>query len=729
VRFSDDIHGRGDERDREDRGHSRGRSERKSKTPERREEKAEDEELKPETKKAEPLSLEDLLKKKKEEEAALAKPVFLTKKQREELALKKRQEEVANQRARIDAMRRVNEQTAQEMRRDKEDTGRPPRRHEEPRERERRKNMSQEEIDRLKELESIKKQYLGQEKVKKRVVKPSEKFKFNFDWENSEDTSKDLNPLYNNLHEAPLLFGRGMRAGADRREQKKQAALHEKELLSKMRNGKEMTKEELERERAAAERADKYDRNDMRVDTHWSTKKLADMTERDWRIFREDFNISYRGSNPPLPIRNWDECPLPKSLRKAIEKMGYKKPSPIQMAGIPVGLQQRDVIGLAETGSGKTAAFVLPMLVYIQKQPPMTEEIEAEGPYALVMAPTRELVMQIDEETRKLAEYTGFRVTHVVGGQSIEEQGFKLRRGCEIVVATPGRMLDCLERHYAVLNQCNYVVLDEADRMIDMGFEPQVLGVMDAMPSTNLKPESDDVRLEGDKVYRTTYMFSATMPPAVERIARKYLRRPVIVQIGSTGRATDNVTQHVKMLTGKGPSLDQQKLSLLEDALYEADERRAIVFVNTRAHCDTVTRTLEQAGYMCCVLHGGKAQDLREISLDGFKNGKYNVLVATDVAGRGIDVQDVAIVVNYDMPGTIEAYTHRIGRTGRAGKKGVAVSFLTGADTDLYFDLKNLLQASKQFVPHELAHHEAAKQDPKAIGGRKRDEKLFARTD
>mmetsp|Transcript_27137 Transcript_27137/g.76565 ORF Transcript_27137/g.76565 Transcript_27137/m.76565 type:complete len:251 (+) Transcript_27137:35-787(+) len=250
---------------------------------------------------------------------------------------------------------------------------------------------------------------------------------------------------------------------------------------------------------------------------------------------------------------------------------------------------------------------------------------------------------------------------------------------------------------------------------------------MEAMPSTNLKPEHDAV-LEADRVYRTTYMFSATMPPAVERIARKYLRRPVVVQIGSVGRATDNVTQHIKMLSGKNN--DTQKLSMLQDALYQADEKRAIVFVNTRAHCDSVTRTLEQLGYQCAVLHGGKAQDAREVSLEGFKAGRYNVLVATDVAGRGIDVQDVALVVNYDMPNNIQAYTHRIGRTGRAGKKGIAVSFVTGSDTEIYFDLKNLLTASNQNVPSELAHHEAARQDPKLqTGKKKRDETVYARMD
>ncbi|RVW75006.1 DEAD-box ATP-dependent RNA helicase 21 [Vitis vinifera] len=171
------------------------------------------------------------------------------------------------------------------------------------------------------------------------------------------------------------------------------------------------------------------------------------MTERDWRIFREDFNVSYKGSKIPRPMRSWVESKLSPELLKAVERAGYKTPSPIQMAAIPLGLQQRDVIGIAETGSGKTAAFVLPMLTYISRLPPISEENEAEGPYAVVMAPTRELAQQIEDET--------------------------VKQGCEVVIATPGRLIDCLERRYAVLNQCNYVVLDEADRMIDMGFEPQ----------------------------------------------------------------------------------------------------------------------------------------------------------------------------------------------------------------------------------------------------------------
>ncbi|KAH7856955.1 hypothetical protein Vadar_007301 [Vaccinium darrowii] len=427
------------------------------------------------------------------------------------------------------------------------------------------------------------------------------------------------------------------------------------------------------------------------------------MTERDWRIFREDFNISYKGSRIPRPMRSWVESKLSGELLRAVERAGYKKPSPIQMAAIPLGLQQRDVIGIAETGSGKTAAFVLPMLTYITRLPPITEENEAEGPYAVVMAPTRELAQQIEDETVKFAHYLGIKVVSIVGGQSIEEQGFKIRQGCEVVIATPGRLIDCLERRYAVLNQCNYVVLDEADRMIDMGFEPQVVGVLDAMPSSNFKPENEDEELDEKKIYRTTYMFSATMPPAVERLARKYLRNPVVVTIGTAGKTTDLITQHVIMVK------ESEKLFKLQKLLDELGDKTAIVFINTKKSADSLAKALDKAGYRVTTLHGGKSQEQREISLEGFRAKRYNVLVATDVAGRGIDIPDVAHVINHDMPGNIEMYTHRIGRTGRAGKTGLATTFLTLHDSDVFYDLKQMLIQSNSPVPPELARHEASK--------------------
>ncbi|CAH2069740.1 unnamed protein product [Thlaspi arvense] len=664
------------------------------------------------------------------------KPVFLTKAQREESALKRREDAISEQRLRREQLgpstpetedanghRSKDRERDREQDRDRErhrgdrdrDRDRERERHRDRdgeikrdlRERERGRRERDREPDRRirdrereeeeakarekavaeklverereKELDAIKEQYLGGKKPKKRVTRPSEKFRFSFDWENTEDTSRDMK-----AHEAQLLFGRGFRAGMDRREQKKQAAKHEKEARDEIRrkDGVVERPEETAARKEREEAADTYDPFDMRVDRHWSDKRLEEMTERDWRIFREDFNISYKGSRIPRPMRSWEESQLSSELLEAVENAKYKKPSPIQMAAIPLGLQQRDVIGIAQTGSGKTAAFVLPMLAYISRLPPMSEENKTEGPYAVVMAPTQELAEQIEKETAKLARCLKFRVTCIVGGKSIEKQALKMTQGCEIVVATPGRLIDCLERRYVVLNQCNYVVLDEADRMIDMGFEPQVAGVLDAMPSSNLKPANEEEELDGKKIYRTTYMFSATMPPEVERLARKYLRNPV------------------KLLDELG------------------DKKIAIVFVNTRENADSIAKNLDKAGYGVTSLHGGKSKGQRDISLEGFRAKRYNVLVATNVAARGLDISDVAHVINYDMPECIEMYTHRIGRTGRAGKTGIATSFLTLRDTQVFYDLKQMLVQSNSPVPPELDRHEASRFKPGTIPDR-----------
>ncbi|GAB2277412.1 Envelope glycoprotein gp160 [Dionaea muscipula] len=700
------------------------------------------------------------------------KPVFLTKSQREQLALQRREEQIAEQKRRaeqllLQARSSASAETSttinnkshpsdspphhrssfnrdrdrdrdpyrdrereRERDRDRDSERRNHREREREREEESKATRERARVEKLaerekeKELDAIKEQYLGSKKPKKRVIKPSEKFRFSFDWENTEDTSRDMNALYQNPHEAQLLFGRGFRAGIDRREQKKLAVKNEVELREEVRRkeGFEEKPEDAAAQRRREQAAELYDTFDMRVDRHWSEKPLEEMTERDWRIFREDFNISYKGSKLPKPMRSWAESNLSSELLKAVERAGYKKPSPIQMASIPLGLQQRDVIGIAETGSGKTAAFVLPMLSYITRLPPISEDNEAEGPYAVVMAPTRELAQQIEDETIKFAHYLGIKVVSIVGGQSIEEQGFKIRQGCEVVIATPGRLLDCLERRYCVLNQCNYVVLDEADRMIDMGFEPQVVGVLDAMPSSNLKPENEDEELDEKRIYRTTYMFSATMPPAVERLARKYLRNPVVVNIGTAGKTTDLISQHVIMMK------ESEKMPRLQKLLDEMGDKTAIVFVNTKKSADSLAKSLDKAGYRVTTLHGGKSQDQREVSLDGFRTKRYNVLVATDVAGRGIDIPDVAHVINYDMPGNIEMYTHRIGRTGRAGKSGVATTFLTFHDTEVFYDLKQMLLQSNSPVPPELARHEASKFKPGTIPDRppRRNDTVYA---
>ncbi|NWI20538.1 DDX23 helicase, partial [Crypturellus soui] len=228
-------------------------------------------------------------------------------------------------------------------------------------------------------------------------------------------------------------------------------------------------------------------------DRHWSQKKLDEMTDRDWRIFREDYSITTKGGKIPNPIRSWKDSSLPPHILEVIDKCGYKEPTPIQRQAIPIGLQNRDIIGVAETGSGKTAAFLIPLLVWITTLPKIDRIEESDqGPYAIILAPTRELAQQIEEETIKFGKPLGIRTVAVIGGISREDQGFRLRMGCEIVIATPGRLIDVLENRYLVLSRCTYVVLDEADRMIDMGFEPDVQKILEHMPVTNQKPDTDE---------------------------------------------------------------------------------------------------------------------------------------------------------------------------------------------------------------------------------------------
>jgi ATP-dependent RNA helicase DDX23/PRP28 len=423
----------------------------------------------------------------------------------------------------------------------------------------------------------------------------------------------------------------------------------------------------------------------------WTDKKLEEMTDRDWRIMREDFDIRVRGGRAINPLRNWAECELHPSLRCAIEDAGYEHPTPIQRQAIPMGLAGRDLLGVAETGSGKTAAFLLPLLTYVLSQPPEVRSSTPDaGPLALVMAPTRELAQQIELECKKLCKIAGIRSVSVVGGASIEEQGHIIREGVDVVIGTPGRLIDAIEQSFLVLHQCRYVVLDEADRMIDMGFEPQVSAVLDAMGI-------------GDPTYtRTTHMFTATMPPEIERLTKKYLREPAIVKIGDEDSGKNKrIAQEVIFLPAEG----KKRHKLIE--ILNRCERPVIVFVNAKKQCDVVARDLENQKFRCGVLHSGKSQDIREESLADFKAGGFDILVATDVAGRGLDIPDVAQVINYDMPQEIDRYTHRIGRTGRAGKTGKATTFVTEDDAPVFPALQAYLESTGQSVPNELTRASA----------------------
>ncbi|PGH04640.1 pre-mRNA-splicing ATP-dependent RNA helicase PRP28 [Helicocarpus griseus UAMH5409] len=695
-----------------------------------------------------PLSVEELLRKKREADEAASKPKFLSKAQREKIALEKRAKEVENGRLKangsgsssrdsesngyaspvsrsdgIDGPSRSSVPTGPRslrqgeiptapaaMRSRQNDMPPPPG----PKtEQKGEKRPSPEEA----QAALIRQRYMGADQTssfsaKKKRRRTTER-KFNFEWNAEEDTSPDYNPLYQNRSTANF-FGRGRLAGfgdevADKVARNYARALKDRDPEA----GSIRAREIMEMERRRKEEGWRH-----ALDAHWSEKKLEHMRERDWRIFKEDFNISTKGGGVPNPMRSWTESNLPKSLLSIIEKVGYTDPSPIQRAAIPIALQNRDLIGVAVTGSGKTAAFLLPLLVYISELPRLVEEWRKnDGPYAIILAPTRELAQQIEIEAKKFSTPLGFNVVSIVGGHSLEEQAYSLRNGAEIIIATPGRLVDCIERRIIVLSQCCYVIMDEADRMIDLGFEEPVNKILDALPVTNEKPDTEDAEnpqamsqhIGGKDRYRQTMMYTATMPSAVERIARKYLRRPAIVTIGNIGEAVDTVEQRVEFISGE----DKRK-KRLNDILSSREFRPPIiVFVNIKRNCDAVARDIKNMGYSSVTLHGSKTQEQREAALASVRNGNTDVLVATDLAGRGIDVPDVSLVVNFNMATNIESYTHRIGRTGRAGKSGVAITFLGNEDSDVLYDLKQMLMKSSiSRVPEELRKHEAAQSKP-----------------
>jgi ATP-dependent RNA helicase RhlE len=330
----------------------------------------------------------------------------------------------------------------------------------------------------------------------------------------------------------------------------------------------------------------------------------------------------------------------------AIADAGYTVPTPIQMQAIPLIVQGRDVMGLAQTGTGKTAAFTLPIVDRLLDGPRRTR--------VLVLTPTRELCIQVEESVRKYAKHAPLGVAPIYGGVPLEPQQKKLRAGVDIVVATPGRLIDHLDRQNVVFDDLEVLVLDEADRMLDMGFAPQINRIVDQIPS-----------------YRQTLLFSATMPPEVEALARKYLRKPVVVQVGRRSGVANTVTHAVY------PVPKEKKNALLASLLLKEELDSVLVFVRTKHGADKVVRHLEHEGISSTAMHADKTQPQRVKALEDFKAGRVRVLVATDIAQRGLDITGISHVINYDVPQQAEDYVHRIGRTGRALNEGDAFTFMS----------------------------------------------------
>jgi ATP-dependent RNA helicase RhlE len=330
----------------------------------------------------------------------------------------------------------------------------------------------------------------------------------------------------------------------------------------------------------------------------------------------------------------------------AVRDAGYSEPTPIQSEAIPLILKGRDVMGLAQTGTGKTAAFTLPIIERLSGGPRRTR--------VLILTPTRELCVQVEASFRKYARYAPLAVASVYGGVPLDPQEKQLRASVDVVVATPGRLLDHLERQNVSFDELEVLVLDEADRMLDMGFAPQISRVVSSVPA-----------------YRQTLLFSATMPPEVEALARRYLRKPIVVQVGRRSAAANTVSHYVY------PVPRERKSALLADLLKREAMESVLVFTRTKHGADKVVRHLERDGIQATAMHADKTQAQRTRALEDFKSGRVRVLVATDIAQRGLDISGITHVINYDVPQQAEDYVHRIGRTGRAASEGDAFTFMS----------------------------------------------------
>ncbi len=344
----------------------------------------------------------------------------------------------------------------------------------------------------------------------------------------------------------------------------------------------------------------------------------------------------------------FEQLGLTAPLLKALQKEGYATPTAIQAKAIPEALKGKDILGLAQTGTGKTAAFALPILQILDRQPFKGYKHTR----ALILTPTRELALQISESFQTYGEYTNVKQEVIFGGVSQHTQTLGLRNGTDILIATPGRLLDLMNQGHVHLDHLEIFVLDEADRMLDMGFINDVKKVLRVLPKQ-----------------KQTMLFSATMPPQIAQLVASLLHAPVKIEVTPVSSTVEKTEQFVYFIS------KQQKQSLLVHLLAEKSIRRTLVFTRTKHGADKIAKFLKQAGIRADAIHGNKSQSARQNALQNFKLGKLKVLVATDIAARGIDVDALEHVINFDLPDVAETYVHRIGRTGRAGASGTAISF------------------------------------------------------
>ncbi|KAL7935697.1 P-loop containing nucleoside triphosphate hydrolase protein [Trichoderma chlorosporum] len=420
----------------------------------------------------------------------------------------------------------------------------------------------------------------------------------------------------------------------------------------------------------------KFEKDFYKEDADVSARSSAEVDD-----FRRKHQMTIAGREVPKPVETFDEAGFPRYVMDEVKAQGFPAPTAIQSQGWPMALSGRDVVGIAETGSGKTLTYCLPAIVHINAQPLLAP---GDGPIVLILAPTRELAVQIQQEISKFGRSSRIRNTCVYGGVPKGPQIRDLSRGVEVCIATPGRLIDMLEAGKTNLRRVTYLVLDEADRMLDMGFEPQIRKIIE-----QIRPD------------RQTLMWSATWPKEVRALAADFLQDFIQVNIGSMELAANHrITQIVEVVTEMEKR--DRMIKHLEKVM-ENKENKILIFVGTKRIADEITRFLRQDGWPALSIHGDKQQNERDWVLDQFKTGKSPIMVATDVASRGIDVRNITHVLNYDYPNNSEDYIHRIGRTGRAGQHGTAITLFTTDNQKQARDLVNVLQEAKQQIDPRLA--------------------------
>ncbi|OMO69495.1 hypothetical protein COLO4_29040 [Corchorus olitorius] len=393
--------------------------------------------------------------------------------------------------------------------------------------------------------------------------------------------------------------------------------------------------------------------------------------------YRRQHEITVTGAEVPPPFTSFESTGFPPEILREVQNAGFSAPTPIQAQSWPIALQSRDIVAIAKTGSGKTLGYLMPGFVHLKR----TRNDPQMGPTVLVLSPTRELATQIQDEANKFGKSSRISCTCLYGGAPKGPQLREIERGVDIVVATPGRLNDILEMRKISLQQVSYLVLDEADRMLDMGFEPQIRKIVKEVPTR-----------------RQTLMYTATWPREVRKIAADLLVNPVQVNIGNCDElvANKSITQFVELVA------PMEKHRRLEQILRSQEPgSKIIIFCSTKKMCDQLARNLSRQ-FGAAAIHGDKSQADRDYVLSQFRNGRSPVLVATDVAARGLDIKDIRVVINYDFPTGVEDYVHRIGRTGRAGATGVAHTFFGDQDSKYASDLIKVLEGANQRVPPEI---------------------------